>query len=123
MQHLLNQINLANATMTGILFAVSVGLIVLINNIVKSTPEIEWWHFISASKPDGSHIGDLDKLLKIIVAVIGSWAIINASYAQPPDLPGLALVLAAYFGFGGGVAYGSAKLRSEAASKLLEKTP
>lgn len=112
----LGQVTLTNITMTLILFIIFGFLIALMVSVVRQKENgIEWWHFISIQKPSGDNWGDLDKLIKLWIAAMGSWAVVKAAYATPPDLTGLSLVLTAFFAFGGGVAYGSAKLRTDQA--------
>lgn len=114
-ERLFAQVTLTNATMTLLLITILVAVWWLLLKVMREDNGIEWWQYISTTKPSGEHVADLDKLLKLIGGIIGSWAVVKASYATPPDLMGLAAVLAAYFAFVGGAAGYAAKLRSDAA--------
>jgi len=122
LDRLFAQVTLTNMTMTILLFAMlGLFLVILWQVIQEKDNGIEWWHFVSITKPNGANWGDLDKVIKLIIALTGSWAVVKASHATPPDLTGLSMVLGVFFAFGGGVAYGSAKLRSDTARDLTSK--
>lgn len=88
-------------------------LMLVFHRWVQSEKGIEWRHFVSVEKPDGTYRGDINRVGQCVGVVVSAFAIVATAPKAHTDFAGFALVLSACLAFLGGVAAYAATLRAK----------